>query len=121
MQITTGVDIVSVSRIATLLDKKKSLFVERIFTEAEIDYCESKVSSVQSYAARFSAKEAFIKAFPDKSVSFDYKDIEVKKDGKLPCISLVGEKDKYMEDMSVSLSIAHEKEYAVANVVIYKR
>ena len=57
----TGVDIIEISRIEKSLTNEK--FVERIFTKKEQEYCNSrKQMAVSSYAARFAAKEAVVKA-----------------------------------------------------------
>ncbi len=54
----TGVDIIEIDRIKTAIEKDNK-FITRLFTEKEIDYCESKVKKAQHYAARFASKEAF--------------------------------------------------------------
>jgi len=56
-----GVDIIEVQRVARLLERD-GRFAERLFTAAEIAYCEGKHFRAQHYAARFTAKEAFFKA-----------------------------------------------------------
>ena len=58
----TGIDIIEVERIARVMERDLG-FREKIFTEGEIAYCESrKKNKYQHYAARFSAKEALMKA-----------------------------------------------------------
>lgn len=57
----TGVDIIEISRIKKSLTNEK--FIERIFTKKEQEYCNSrKQMAASSYAARFAAKEAVVKA-----------------------------------------------------------
>lgn len=56
-----GTDLVEIGRLARALERTPRLR-ERVFTAAEIAYCESKARPAQHYAARFAAKEAFLKA-----------------------------------------------------------
>lgn len=121
MEIMNGTDIVEVKRIQDDIEKHGDKFLKRIFTENEIKYCEEKKSQkYQSYAARFAAKEAVYKAI-SKFINKEYswKDFEVINDesGK-PYVKL-GIKIDELESISITLS--HCKEYAVANVIaIYK-
>lgn len=103
-----GVDIEDISRFKKLPFSKSKKFYERVFTKKEIKYCLSKPRSHQHFAARFCAKEAFIKAIGKKIK--DYKSIEILlKKGK-PTIS--------WKEISVLLSIAHEKDKAIAFVMV---
>ena len=62
MIISTGIDIVEVYRIRETIARTPR-FAERVYTVGEREYCESKgVAAAQSYAGRFAAKEAFLKA-----------------------------------------------------------
>ena len=56
-----GTDIVDISRFKKLFNKNKK-FKNRIFSEKEIKYCESRMNKIASYSKRFAAKEAFSKA-----------------------------------------------------------
>ena len=62
MIIGTGVDIAETSRIERGLERHGERFTQRIFTPAEIAYCESCKNRAERYAARFAAKEAAFKA-----------------------------------------------------------
>ncbi len=121
MEIMNGTDIVEVRRIQEDIEKLGDKFLKRIFTENEIKYCEEKkTQKYQSYAARFAAKEAIYKALSKFiNTGYSWKDFEILNDeiGK-PYVNL-GIKIKELESISVTLS--HCKEYAVANVLaIYK-
>lgn len=90
-----------------------------MYTEKEIEYCESKkTQKYQHYAARFAAKEAVFKAIsvmiPDK-YGINWKDIEILNDdtGK-PYVNILNH-DIKSEDVDVSIS--HCREYAVANAI----
>jgi phosphopantetheine--protein transferase-like protein len=62
MILSIGIDIVEVYRIAETLARTPR-FTERVFTETERAYCDAKgAAAAQSYAGRFAAKEAFLKA-----------------------------------------------------------
>ena len=63
MQIKSGIDIIEVERIKSSIDEIGDNFLDRVYTENEIQYCESKKKNkYQSYAARFAVKEAAFKA-----------------------------------------------------------
>lgn len=124
MGIFCGVDIVEIDRIKNSLQKSGSAFKDRIFTRNEIEYCEKKNSTrYQSYAARFAAKEAVSKAFGTGiSKGLSWKDIEILNDasGK-PDVVLSGKGKELFEEIgavSISLSLSHSRDYAVAYAVI---
>lgn len=121
MKIVNGTDIVEISRIKKDIETLGEKFLNRIYTENEIKYCESKKNQkYQSYAARFAAKEAIYKALSEYiKGEYSWKDFEVlNTDSGKPNVNLKIRIDE-LEDISLTLS--HSKEYAVANVVaIYK-
>lgn len=117
MRITNGTDIIEIERIKRNIEINGEKFLKRVFTEKEIEYCESKKSQkYQSYSARFAAKEACFKALSDY-IDFEYywNDFEVcnDKNGK-PIMKL---KFQIKELESLEISLSHCKEYAIANVV----
>ena len=124
----TGIDIVENYRLKEILLKKKSNFKKRIFTINEILYCEKKSNSINCYAKRFAAKEAFAKAL---GIGFrknvNYKDIEVVNNtyGK-PYISInkkIANKIRILfkvKKFNILLSISDEKKYSIASVIISK-
>lgn len=127
MIIGSGLDIVEISRIRKAAGKWNEKFLNRVFTENELNYSKNKRSSYQHLAARFAAKEAVLKAFGDASIkTIELKDIEIinNKDGK-PIVRLVGRakeamlKRKKICDIIVSLS--HTKNYAVANAILIQK
>ena len=84
MQIKSGIDIIEVERIKSSIDEMGDNFLDRVYTENEIQYCESKKKNkYQSYAARFAVKEAAFKAIStlikDK-YSISWKNIETTND-----------------------------------------
>lgn len=121
MKIRTGVDIIEIERIKQSIEDTDGKFCERVYTQKEIEYCESKkTQKYQHYAARFAAKEAIFKALSTRiGHKYTWKDFEVLNDenGK-PKVFLATE-ILNLEDIDISIS--HCKAYAVANVIaIYK-
>ena len=121
MKVTCGTDIIEIQRIQNSIEKLGEKFLNRDFTEKEIEYCESKnKQKYQHYAARFAAKEAAFKAVSWKiKDKYDIKwtDFEVLNDeqGK-PCISMYC--IDYEDIENIDLSMSHCKEYAIANVTV---
>lgn len=121
MKVTCGTDIIEIDRIKENVENLGDKFIKRIYTEKEIEYCESKKGQkYQHYAGRFAAKEAAFKAISsklDNKYEMSWKDIEIINDesGK-PTLTVKGVD---MEDIeSMDISISHCKNYAVANVTI---
>jgi holo-[acyl-carrier protein] synthase len=119
-----GIDILEVDRIEKIINKKGESFLNRIFTDTEIKYCKSKKRSFESFAVRFSAKEAFIKAI-ESDQNIAYKDIEVKnKKNKKPFIKLYGKAKEVAKEKNINeilISLSHERHYVVANIILKGR
>lgn len=117
----TGIDIVEISRIERSLKNPK--FVERIFTKQEQDYCDGRKNlASSSYAVRFAAKEAVVKAFGTGMVGGTWKDIEVLcNDSGAPHVKLHGyfayiaTKRKIY---NIFISLSHSKDCAVAQAIL---
>src|SRR6202162_5887060 len=62
MIVGTGIDIAEVPRIREAIERFGDRFLQRIYTEGEMRYCDSKANRMERYAARFAAKEAAMKA-----------------------------------------------------------
>jgi len=121
MQIQTGIDIIEVQRIKEAIEKQGEIFLKKVYTENEINYCENKGKmTFQHYAARFAAKEAVYKAISDK-ISKNENDILRKieiinnEKGK-PIVNL--ERLKITNIEAMDLSISHIREFAIANFSI---
>ena len=127
MIIGIGQDICDVKRIELTINRFGNRFKNRIFTEREINKCESRFNSIDSYARRFAAKEACSKALGTgfrKGVF--YRDIEVinLKSGK-PTIELKGGAlDQFRlitsnnKNASIEISLTDDKKLALAIVII---
>lgn len=128
MKITTGIDIIEVGRIKKAIEDLGDSFLNRIFTEKEIEYCnKSEAIKYQHFAARFAVKEAVFKAISNY--------IQDRDDGLWTSIEVINIEsgkpeinvDKLMEKITltvdnislkdIDVSISHIKDYAVASVV----
>lgn len=125
MIIGIGTDIIKVDRIKIQLDKDPE-FRNSLFTENEINYCESKKSMSQNFAGRYAAKEAFFKALGTGwRNGMSYTDIEIINDdlGK-PEITVSNKTKVHCTEQGITtifVSISHTKEYATAFVVVENR
>ena len=119
-----GTDIIQVNRLKKSLNKKP--FLSRIYSKEEIIKCKRSKINSNCFAKRFAAKEAFSKALGtgiSKGISFNEIIVLNEKSGK-PYIKLINKTKKIVEKKlkkkiyKISLSIADEKDYAVAFVTI---
>ena len=119
-----GTDIIQVNRLKKSLNKKP--FLSRIYSKEEIIKCKRRKINSNCFAKRFAAKEAFSKALGtgiSKGISFNEIVVLNEKSGK-PYIKLINKTKKIVERKlkkkiyKISLSIADEKDYAVAFVTI---
>ena len=119
-----GTDIANINRIKKSLKNKD--FIDRLFDKNEIKKCSIQINKANCYAKRFAAKEAFSKALGtgiSKGISFNEIVVLNEKSGK-PYIKLINKTKKIVErklkkkTYKISLSIADEKDYAVAFVTI---
>ncbi|MCX6288098.1 MAG: holo-ACP synthase [Bacteroidetes bacterium] len=118
----TGIDIIEVARIAKVMERDLG-FRDKIYTEGEIAYCESKKNKYQHYAARFSAKEALMKAIGTGwRFGIRFADIDIYHDelGQ-PHIRLSGKAKELAEKerfSKIHVSLSHVKELTTAVVII---
>jgi holo-[acyl-carrier protein] synthase len=120
----TGVDLVEVKRVERALTRlgTGTRFRQRVFTENEVTYCESRGRPrYQSYAARFAAKEAVMKALGTGwNRHVGWKEIEVvRQSGQTPTVVLHGKAAQFALRSGVArmhLSISHSESLAIAYV-----
>ena len=99
-------------------------FGERVFTPKEREYCDAKgAAAAQSYAGRFAAKEAFLKAIKTGwRGKITWHDIEILNDADgVPSLNVKGEALRILTERgaeSAHLSISHTTEHAVASVIL---
>ena len=122
MIVSIGIDMVEVYRIEQTMERTPR-FGERVFTEAERLYCEGKgAARFQSYAARFAAKEAFLKALKTGwRGKISWQDIEValSADGA-PSLNVTGEARRLLDAAGVDtihISLSHTSDHAIAQVL----
>ncbi len=114
-----GTDIVECDRIAEMIEKHDTLFIDRVYTPTEIEYCSVRKAAVQHYAGRWAAKEAVLKALGTgwaKGVSWT--DIEIRNEmGGQPRVRLGGGAREVCEQKGITeilVTISHCEAYATA-------
>ena len=124
MKIKCGTDIIEIERVQKSIEDLGDKFLNKVYTEKEIEYCESKgKQKYQHYAARFAVKEAAFKAISEcleDKYSICWKDFETVNDeiGR-PSVTILGVNTKNI--VNIDVSISHCKQYATANVVVLYR
>lgn len=122
MIISTGIDLIEISRIEEVFERRGDRFRLRVFTPSEIEYCERLQSRLESYAARFAAKEAAMKALGTGwAEGVGWKDIEVVRepDG-VPRLELRGRALERFRELGAArshLSLTHSRDMAMAQVI----
>lgn len=120
MIIGIGTDIVEISRIEKIMNRTSS-FIQKSFTQNEIEYFKSKGLKGNIVAGNFAAKEAISKAIGTGFRGFGLKDIEVLRDelGK-PIVNLSDKIYKLVnvKEFNIYISISHSKENAIAYAVM---
>jgi len=119
-----GIDIIDIRRIKRVINKYGNRFKKKCFHEHEIIKSEARFNSVESYAKRYAAKEACAKALgTGLARGVFWKDIEVRNNqyGK-PYIILHNNAKKFFKKSNdkIVLSLTDEKDFAIANVIIFK-
>lgn len=123
MILGTGVDIIEVPRMRASIERFGDHILKRLFTDAEIAYCDSKLNRFERYAARFAAKEAGLKAIGTGwRGGISWRDVEVKreKSGR-PTLAYTGKAAEIAARLGVQktfLSLSHTEEHAIAYVIV---
>ncbi|MDG2014589.1 MAG: holo-ACP synthase [Pirellulaceae bacterium] len=117
-----GTDIIEVARIGQMIEKHDDLFLRRVFTPLEIEYCGGRKSAMQHYAGRWAAKEAGLKALGTGwSRGIKWTDMEVSNlMGGKPELRIHGVASDIAQEMGIQemqISISHCRSYAVAYVI----
>ena len=117
-----GTDITEVLRIAQMIERHGELFIGRVYTQAEIDYCRARTMATQHFAGRWAAKEAVLKALGTgwrRGVS--WRDVEVTNGAAgRPVATLRGGTAEMAERMGIRcilVSISHCRSHATAYAV----
>lgn len=127
-RVRTGVDVQSISRFDAFDAQVADRIRRRVFTAAERDYCDSARDPAQHYAARWAAKEAFVKVVGGMD-GFAYADLDVVRGDDGPSFDLAGDADAALRRavaadqgrVSLDLSLSHDRasDAAVASVVAH--
>lgn len=118
-----GTDLTRVSRFSRFLERKQTALLDRLFTSSEQDYALQKRDPAPHLAARFAAKEAFLKALGlGLREGISWQDMTVVHDslGK-PSMQLSGRALEIFRERSLSalhLSYSHDGDYATATVIL---
>lgn len=120
-----GIDVVEVDRIEAAIAKQGGLFLDRLFTEKEREYCSRQRRPALHYAARFAAKEAVSKALGTGiGKSAGWLEMEVLRgESGAPTMLFSGNAAAFLEAQGIAMvqvSLSHAKEYAAANAVALK-
>jgi holo-[acyl-carrier protein] synthase len=114
-----GTDIVECLRIAQMIERHGELFIGRVYTEHEIDYCRRRRASTQHFAGRWAAKEAILKALGTGWIrGISWRDMEVRNEkGGKPTVAFRGGARDVIEMKGirdVMISISHCRSHATA-------
>jgi len=114
-----GSDITECLRIARMIERYGELFIHRVYTTAEVSYCQSRKQATQHFAGRWAAKEAVLKALGTgwrRGIS--WRDIEIRSDPNgRPVVAVRGAVRDIVEELGVGqlqVTISHCRAYAVA-------
>jgi holo-[acyl-carrier protein] synthase len=123
MIVGTGIDIAEVPRIRKAIERFGDRFLQRVYTPAEILYCDSKANRAERYAARFAAKEAAMKAIGTGwNHGVRWLDCEVTRlPGGRPTLTFHGKAAEFSARLGVkyaALSLSHTAEQAIAQVIL---
>ena len=114
-----GTDIIECLRIAQMIERHGDLFINRVYTPHEIQYCQTRKQATQHYAGRWAAKEAVLKALGTgwrRGIS--WRDIEIRNapSGR-PVVALRGGARDVVEQLGITemlISISHCRSHATA-------
>ena len=127
LQSAIGIDIVEIKRLQKVSRRWGKPFLDKVYTQRELDYADSKRFPYQHLAARFAAKEAIFKALGEVETDFvGWKNVEILNDpnGK-PVVYWHGAAEKTRKKRNIRdivVSLSHTENYAVASaLLIYKK
>jgi holo-[acyl-carrier protein] synthase len=120
-----GTDIVECLRIAQMIERHGEMFISRVYTDYEIQYCQARKSATQHFAGRWAAKEAISKVLGLGVRGVGWREIEILPNfAGAPQVTLHGRAARRAEAMDldeVTVSISHERHMAVAVAVAHRR
>jgi holo-[acyl-carrier protein] synthase len=122
MIVAIGIDLAEISRMEEKLGRNNTRFRDRVFTATEIAYCESRASRFASYAVRFAAKEAAMKALGTGwAEGVGWQEIEiVNNEAGAPAIRLSGHALERFTELGATrahVTLSHSRDMAIAQVI----
>jgi holo-[acyl-carrier protein] synthase len=121
--IGSGLDAIEIARVAAALDRYGDRFVRRIFTDGEVAYCRRKKDAAASFAARFAAKEATMKALgTGYSRGVHWSGIEVVRRHGPPQLQFhdgAARRFAHLGGMRTLLTLTHSRDLAIAHVLLF--
>ena len=118
MKLATGVDLLEIERLRGAIETHGEKFLQRIFTQQELDANQKKIESL---AGRFAAKEAAAKALGCGIGDVAWKEIEIlRAESGAPQLILHGAAERMAREQGLttwSLSLSHSQSHALAMVV----
>jgi holo-[acyl-carrier protein] synthase len=121
-----GTDITECLRIAQMIERHGELFITRVYTPQEIQYCQSRKQATQHFAGRWAAKEAVLKAVGTgwrRGIS--WRDVEIRNQlGGKPVVALFGGLRDVAEELGIGqilISISHCRSHATAYALAVER
>lgn len=117
-----GTDITECLRIARMIERHGDLFINRVYTDEEIRYCQNRKQATQHYAGRWAAKEAILKALGTGWIrGITWRDIEIRNEpGGRPTVAVRGGTKDVVERLGVAkllVSISHCHTHATAYAI----
>jgi len=115
-----GIDLVEIQRIEEAIKRYGERFTERVFTPWEIQYCNSKINPMLSFAGRFAVKEAVFKAVGTGfAEGVKWKSVEIVNDQKgQPRVRLGKAIRDHIGDKDILISLSHTKDHSVAVAIM---
>ncbi|MEE2796728.1 MAG: holo-ACP synthase [Planctomycetota bacterium] len=117
-----GTDITECLRIGKMIERHGELFVQRVYTPKEIEYCRGRRMAMQHFAGRWAAKEAILKALGTGwRQGISWRDVEVLNGSSgRPVVTLMGGTQDLAEKMGIGgvlVSISHCRTHATAHAI----
>lgn len=123
MVLGIGIDIIEIERIKKSVDEFGESFLNKIYTQTEINYSISRPNKYQHLAARFAAKEAIYKALSnDTDTVYSWQDVEIYNESNgLPKVKFYGALKDYLNTgKELKISMSHSENYVTCVAILIK-
>lgn len=122
MVLGIGIDIIEIERIKESIEKLGDRFLNKLFTNKELEYCVSKANKYQHYAARFAAKEAIYKAISSHySQGIGWHEVEIfNEPNGMPSVKLYGKLKNFLgDDKELKITMSHSDNYVTCFAILF--